>query len=239
MFFATPFYKTLGVAALVGRLRPAALRGCAATPAGQDLSEAFLLYKPPQALGVPVETPLPLHPTTFKARGEVHKDGDWHRSVHIWITDIPGRSLLLQQRSAYKDTHPHKLDVSCAGHITAADDSVDTAVRELEEELGLSFSHAELASAHVCTLPCSASGATAAHGRFQCNEYQDIYLLRVEELPDAEQLDLGSDEVASVTSRSVEAVLAAWDAADAAFVPRGAAYSAVLRAALVSQRFNS
>lgn len=39
-------------------------------------------------------------------------------------------------RSEFKDTNPGRWDVSSAGHITHGDGSLDTAKKELEEELG-------------------------------------------------------------------------------------------------------
>lgn len=40
-----------------------------------------------------------------KARSLVHRDGDWHRSTHIWVLSNDGR-LLVQKRSSLKDTFP-------------------------------------------------------------------------------------------------------------------------------------
>lgn len=40
-----------------------------------------------------------------KARSLVHRDGDWHRSTHIWVLAGDGR-LLVQKRSSLKDTFP-------------------------------------------------------------------------------------------------------------------------------------
>ena len=42
----------------------------------------------------------------------------------------------MQRRSPFKDTHPNQLDVSCAGHVNAGDDVLESTMRELEEELG-------------------------------------------------------------------------------------------------------
>jgi len=119
---------------------------------GQDLSEPFELYSAPALL----DRPLPVGQTPaalgmIKPRAAVHRDGDWHRSVHIWLTD--GTSFLLQRRSVHKDTHPGLLDVSCAGHLSGSDASLLTAVKELDEELGFSATEAELAAGFVCTLP--------------------------------------------------------------------------------------
>ena len=122
---------------------------------GQDLSEPFQLYAPPQKLGVPLPAgSAPVALGRSKPRGEVHRDGDWHRSVHVWLTD--GESLLLQRRSAHKDTHPNLLDVSCAGHLSGLDASLETAVKELKEELGFEATEEQLAESFVCTLPTQA-----------------------------------------------------------------------------------
>lgn len=73
-----------------------------------------------------------------KARAAVHRDGDWHRSLHLWIAlrEASGVRVLLQRRGAHKDTHPSRVDVSVAGHLRAGE-SVDDAFREAEEEVGL------------------------------------------------------------------------------------------------------
>lgn len=71
----------------------------------------------------------------------MHVEGDWHRSVQVWIVEADTNQsekvrVLLQRRSPYKDTHPNLLDVSCAGHVNAGDDILDTTMREMNEELG-------------------------------------------------------------------------------------------------------
>lgn len=71
-----------------------------------------------------------------KLRNEVHRDGDWHRTVHIWVFNNNGK-VLLQRRSQDKDSNPNKLDISCGGHLSAGDDSISGGIRELKEELGI------------------------------------------------------------------------------------------------------
>ena len=71
-----------------------------------------------------------------KLRREVHRDGDWHKTIHIWIINKNG-DILLQRRCANKDSHPNMLDISCAGHLTSGDDSLTGALRELKEETNL------------------------------------------------------------------------------------------------------
>lgn len=45
--------------------------------------------------------------------------------------------LLLQKRSAEKDSFPGRFDTSSAGHIQAGDEPEESAIRELHEELGI------------------------------------------------------------------------------------------------------
>lgn len=70
-----------------------------------------------------------------KARALVHRDGDWHRAVHLWIV-TPEDMVLLQQRSLAKDTNPGLVDVSVAGHLRAGE-GLGEALRESDEEIGV------------------------------------------------------------------------------------------------------
>ncbi|KAL9265775.1 Nudix hydrolase 3-like protein [Drosera capensis] len=72
-----------------------------------------------------------------KPRKEVHRDGDYHKSVHVWIYSESTQELLLQRRADCKDSWPGQWDISSAGHISAGDSSLVTARRELQEELGI------------------------------------------------------------------------------------------------------
>lgn len=77
-----------------------------------------------------------------KPRWQVHRDGDFHRSAHVWITD--GKRVLLQKRSSLKDTFAGKWDVSAAGHVDAGEEVEQTAVRECGEELGVQVRREDL-----------------------------------------------------------------------------------------------
>ncbi|MEY2499963.1 MAG: rRNA (adenine1518-N6/adenine1519-N6)-dimethyltransferase [Verrucomicrobiota bacterium] len=82
-------------------------------------------------------------------RGEVHGNNLRHRAVHLFIFNGEGE-LFLQKRSRWKDRHPLLWDSSAAGHVEAGEDYDETAVRELQEELGVS---AKLT--RIVKLPCS------------------------------------------------------------------------------------
>lgn len=76
----------------------------------------------------------------IKERGVVHREGALHATSHIWIArknEKSGYDILLQKRSACKDSHPGCYDISSAGHIGAGDEALESALRELEEELGI------------------------------------------------------------------------------------------------------
>lgn len=61
-------------------------------------------------------------------------------------------------------------DVSVGGHFTAGEGSLETAVKETSEELGLSCDEGSLR--FVCTVATTAEGSTPMHGAFVCNEYK-------------------------------------------------------------------
>ncbi|KAL7533682.1 hypothetical protein ACHAXR_008071 [Thalassiosira sp. AJA248-18] len=166
----------------------------------QDSSELFDLYPPPPSVSHynSIITrdwgdsyfPSPMPTGKVKERGRVHLDGDWHRSVQVWIVhadntqgdDKKNVRVLLQRRSPYKDTHPNQLDVSCAGHVNAGDDILATTMRELEEELGGNgmmklYSLEDVKRSKAFTVTSAIEGETEKYGKFTCREYQDVFIL--------------------------------------------------------------
>lgn len=74
---------------------------------------------------------------------EVYRKGLWHRSSHIWIINDK-KELLVQKRNPNKKTFPNLWAISVAGHVGAGETSLDTAIRELKEELNLDVDRNEL-----------------------------------------------------------------------------------------------
>lgn len=71
------------------------------------------------------------------SRREAHKNsGIIHRSVGIGILNAHGE-MFLQKRSSTKDTEPGKWTISCSGHVSVGQYYLETAHRELLEELGI------------------------------------------------------------------------------------------------------
>ena len=77
-----------------------------------------------------------------------HKKGLYHPTIHVWIYTRNGQ-LLIQKRGRDKKSFPLLWDVSVAGHIGAGEDIVQSALREIEEEIGLVLPREALAKIGV------------------------------------------------------------------------------------------
>ena len=164
----------------------------------QDPKELFDIYQSPKSPSQynsvitsdwgPSYYPSPKPTGKVKERGQVHKDGDWHRSVQVWVAQKDSTNnnvrVLMQRRSKYKDTHPNQLDVSCAGHVNAGDDILETTIRELEEELGgnpssliKQYTIEDIENSRLFTVSSSIEGETETFGKYNCQEYQEVFLL--------------------------------------------------------------
>lgn len=71
-----------------------------------------------------------------RQRGELHRLGLRHRAVHILVFNERAE-LFLQKRSMSKDINPGLWDTSAAGHVDFGESYDRCALRELEEELGI------------------------------------------------------------------------------------------------------
>ncbi|HEX9162347.1 MAG TPA: NUDIX domain-containing protein [Thermoanaerobaculia bacterium] len=125
-----------------------------------------------------------------KPKRHVHRDGDWHRSVHVWII-APDRRVLVQRRSLTKENNPGLWDVSCAGHISTGESAIESAIREAHEELGLDLDPRELR--HVATLR---EQSVLNGGTYIDNEIHEVFV--VERAIDLASLRLQVEEVDDV-----------------------------------------
>lgn len=70
-------------------------------------------------------------------RSEIHGNPSLlHKVVHVLVFNENGE-LLLQKRSMNKDVAPGKWDTSVGGHVPNGEDLITAAIRETEEELGI------------------------------------------------------------------------------------------------------
>ena len=107
-----------------------------------------------------------------KPKSDVHRDGDWHRAAHIWIV-TSDRRVMLQKRAKEKENWPGWWDVSAAGHCSAGESAVETAIREVEEELGLTLTARELRHVGTFRDPVVLHGGT-----YLDNEIHEVFLVR-------------------------------------------------------------
>jgi isopentenyl-diphosphate delta-isomerase type 1 len=82
-------------------------------------------------------------------RAEIHGKGLIHRAVHIFVFNSAGE-IYVQRRSATKDKFPGVLDSSAAGHVDPGESYEWAAVRELQEELGLTGQVEEVLRVNAC-----------------------------------------------------------------------------------------
>lgn len=99
-------------------------------------------------------------------RGEVHRRGLMHRSVHILLFSGAGH-LFIQKRSMSKDSNPGLWDSSAAGHVDSGENYLSCAIRELGEELGIGET---LSLEALFRLP-----ASPATGMEHCTVYRCVY----------------------------------------------------------------
>lgn len=149
-----------------------------------------------------------------KPRGEVHRDGDYHRAVHVWIYSESTHELLLQKRADCKDSWPGQWDISSAGHISAGDSSLVTARRELHEELGVDLPKDAFELLFVFLQECVINDGT-----FINNEYNDVYLVTTLSPIPLEAFTLQETEVSAVKYISCEEYKNLLEKADPAYVP--------------------
>jgi isopentenyldiphosphate isomerase len=69
-------------------------------------------------------------------RQEAWRTGAWHRLVRVFLFNAAGE-ILIARRSALSSS-PLKWNDSCAGHVDAGETYDAAALRELEEEIGVS-----------------------------------------------------------------------------------------------------
>jgi isopentenyldiphosphate isomerase len=89
----------------------------------------------------------------LRKRSEVHSDPSLlHKVVHVLVFNDAGQ-LLLQKRSMKKDVAPGRWDTSVGGHVTPGEDVMAAALREMDEELGITSTTIEPLYSHIFACP--------------------------------------------------------------------------------------
>ena len=128
-------------------------------------------------------------------RAEAHTKKLPHRTSHVWLLRRWNGVLqvLLQKRSDNKDAFPGCYDISSAGHIPAGEDFVPSALRELQEELGVTAQAEDLQYKGWRHIEFD----QVFHGKpFHDDQYTRVYVLWLDR--DAADFVLQREEVAEV-----------------------------------------
>jgi len=81
------------------------------------------------------------NPIGIASRDEVHRKGYWHETFHCWV--LEGNQIFFQLRSLDKKDYPGLLDITAAGHLLA-NETVEDGIREIQEEIGLQPTFADM-----------------------------------------------------------------------------------------------
>ena len=168
------------------------------------LKEAVLDGKPLELLDLLDENGEPSG--QVRERTLVHLNGDWS---HVWVVrrrGDGGHDLLLQKRSREKDSFGGCYDISSAGHIPVGQDYLESALRELKEELGIAAEPEDLRLVGV-------HDGRYEGGRIFKN-HEKSHVFAYEKPVEIEKLKLQKEEVESVKWMRIEDVLAAVKAHD-------------------------
>jgi isopentenyldiphosphate isomerase len=150
------------------------------------------------------------------SKKEAHKTGAWHKAVHIWILNSVGE-LLLQKRSPTKDSHPNQWDISAAGHVSAGESSIISALREIEEEIGVTLEQYQLE--YLFTLKAQ---SRKKDGTYINNEFNDVYLVKLD--LDISKLQLQEEEVSEIKYISYKELQKKVNSKDESLVPHDEQY---------------
>lgn len=128
-------------------------------------------------------------------RIEAHSKGICHRTSHVWLARNKSDKLqvLIQKRSDDKDSHPGCYDISSAGHIPAGIDYLDSAIRELKEELGVDAAKEEFI---YCGTRRIHSTNVFYDRKFVDNQVSNVYLVWKD--IDEEDFIVQKEEISSV-----------------------------------------
>ncbi|WP_224485529.1 NUDIX hydrolase [Robertkochia aurantiaca] len=160
------------------------------------------------------------HTGEVMLKSQAHHLGLFHPTVHIWVCNDK-QEILLQKRHPDKIAYPNLWDVSVAGHISAGEDPVEAAVREVQEEIGLNLSGKNLQKIGMIR------SDVKHHEQFHDREFHHVYRCLFND--SLQTLTLQSEEVTDVRFLPLSAYLEMQkNAQDHSLVPLSQTYLELL-----------
>ena len=147
----------------------------------------------------------------IKMRSEAHEKGLWHRSSHIWVYN-DNSEILLQLRSSNKIIFPNRWDVSSAGHIGAGELPLESAIRELQEEIGIIPTDKDIQFYKI-------SKQSSQYGKLLDNEFHYVYFFKFN--GDISNLVLQKEEVEDIKFYHTDFLKNELNKNPESFVPHG------------------
>lgn len=155
-------------------------------------------------------------------KDSVFTKGLLHGASHVWMWRMGEHEpeVLLQKRAAVKRTWPNCYDISAAGHIDLNEDPITAAIREVEEEIGLTITEDQLQLIGI-----ERAHMVAPTGDLE-NEFEWLFLLH---LRDQATFTMQEIEVASVMWKPLSTFAQETAEEDAPnYVTHGAHYYALI-----------
>ncbi|ARV06187.1 hydrolase [Polaribacter sp. SA4-10] len=122
-------------------------------------------------------------------KSEAHKKGLFHATVHIWLF-TSDQKIVLQKRALSKKVFPGLWDISVAGHIAAGENVLNSAIREVKEEIGL-----QLQKEDLIKIGTRIHQVSHANG-IQDNEHHHVFIAELK--TSIEGLIIQEEEVAAI-----------------------------------------
>jgi isopentenyl-diphosphate Delta-isomerase len=132
-----------------------------------------------------------------KTKLKIIRDRDWRKVIHIWLIDNSG-NLLIQQRAHGRGIFDDLWDVSVGGGVSAGEQTLRAAKRELKEELGLDLPESAFHLIGIWKMD-----AKPVRGIGVMNDFSYTYVVKIPKIV-LDELKLAPREVQAVDIISVK-----------------------------------
>lgn len=151
-----------------------------------------------------------------RLRSEVHTEGLWHRTVHVYIfRNLGDLEFLVHLRPKDKDQNPNKWDTRFGGHVQAGETIEETVHGELKDELNLKLDPPRLMS-----------GETYRRDKFPNREFTHAYFYAYG--GDLSDLKFNDGEVQEIKWMKANAILESMTNEPGSWTGNPSAFSEVL-----------
>ena len=164
-----------------------------------------------------------------KSYDDVHKHGLWHKGVHVWVINADGQ-LLIHRRGEKVQTRPGVWENSASGHVDAGHTSLQTAQKELLEEVGIDIPLEKFELIGTITDQFVTNGGMTIN-----NEFDDFYIVSIGD--SVIDVKINETEVAEIKWMHFSELQERINEQDPLYMPRQAEYDILFP--LLHERFDT